>query len=88
MAKAAAGTKPVAWASNVAIGKTYEKGRVVESVRLSGIHGVHDINIPGGYAPPERRAVRDMSKAGIKVEEPQGGFRDDEERLRKWGLIP
>lgn len=72
----------------MAHGKTYTKGKCVGEMRLSGIHGVHEVNIPGAHAPPERRALRDQSKAGIKVEEPDGGFRDEEETLRKWGLIP
>jgi len=70
------------------IGQTYTKGKCVEEIRLSGIHGIHDINIPGAYAPPERRRERDQSKAGIVHEEPDFGFRDEVERLRDWGLIP
>lgn len=69
-------------------GKTYYKGKCVEEQRLSGIHGVHDVNVPGGHAPPERRRERDFSKAGINVPEPDGGFKDEEERMRAWGMIP
>lgn len=62
--------------------------RIVGSVRLSGIHGIHDVDVPGAYAPPERRQMRDQSKAGIKVEEPEGGFADEVAKLRLYGLIP
>lgn len=63
-------------------------GRVVGSIRLSGISGVHDVNIPGAHAPPERRRERDQSKAGIVVEAPDGGFEDEVENLRAWGMLP
>lgn len=69
-------------------GKTYAKGKSVAELRLSGIHGVHDVSIPGGHAPPERRRVRDQSKAGIVEQTPDGGFADEQERLRDWGMIP
>lgn len=62
--------------------------RIVGSVRLSGIHGIHDVSVPGAYAPPERRQLRDQSKAGIKIQEPDGGFADEQEKLRLYGLIP
>lgn len=57
-------------------------------MRLSGIHGIHDVTIHEGGVLPDRRRTRDMSKAGITVQEPDGGFKDDDERLRLYGLIP
>jgi hypothetical protein len=69
-------------------GKTYSKGKSVEEVRLSGIHGVHEVTVPGGHATPDRRRERDFSKSGITVQEPDGGFRDEQDRMRAWGLIP
>ena len=62
--------------------------RIVGSVRLSGIHGIHDVDVPGAYAPPERRQLRDQSKEGIKVQEPEGGYDDETAKLRLFGLIP
>ena len=72
----------------MAKGKTYYKGKCVGEQRLSGIHGVHDVTVPGGHAPPERRMEGDYSKAGITHEQPKGGFADELERQRRWGLIP
>lgn len=69
-------------------GKTYYKGKCVGEQRLSGISGVSDVTVPGGHATPDRRRERDFSKAGIEVQEPEGGFADEQERLRAWGMIP
>jgi len=70
------------------IGLTYTKGKCIKEIRLSGIHGIHDVSIPGGHAPPERRRMRDQSKAGIVEQVPDGGFADELEQLRDWGMIP
>jgi hypothetical protein len=75
-------------------GQTYSKGKCVKELRLSGAVGFGSVSVPGGHAPPDRRlmsetgASRDMSKAGVKVQEPEGGFEDENERLRMFGLIP
>jgi len=62
--------------------------RTIGEVRLSGIHGVHDVDIPGGHVSPERRQMRDQAKNGMKIQEPKGGFDDETEKLRRFGLIP
>jgi hypothetical protein len=62
--------------------------RIIGEVRLSGIHGVHDVDIPGGHVPPERRQMRDQAKNGMDTSEPKGGFDDETEKLRRFGLIP
>lgn len=71
-------------------GKTYYKGKCVGEQRLSGIHGVHDVTVPGGHAGPEQRQQRDFSKDGkaVAASQNQLEFADEQERMRRWGLIP
>lgn len=58
--------------------------KLVGSKRLSNLDGVKDITIPGGHAPPERRAQRDFSKKGISTEQP--AMADREERAKRFGF--
>jgi len=58
--------------------------KVVGSKRLSRPDGVKDITIPGGHAPPERRAQRDFSKKGISADQPE--MADHAERAKRFGF--
>lgn len=58
--------------------------KTVGSKRLSNPDGVKDITVPGGHAPPERRASRDFSKKGIDAKLPQ--FDDLAERAKRFGF--
>ena len=60
------------------------KHKTVASKRLSNPDGVKDITVPGGHAPPERRAQRDFSKKGINATMPK--FDDFDERAKRFGF--
>lgn len=63
----------------------YGKGsKCVGEKRLSNPDGVKDVTVPGGHAPPERRAQRDFSKKGINAQMPK--FDDIAERAKRFGF--